>query len=283
MPGVVPRQTDVVVIGAGPVGLTAGLLLDQWQVDHLVVEAKKAPDDHPQAHFVSSRTMEIFRELGLAPAIRRAAPPLEEWCRHVYATDLAGLPRDPSSNEPSASLLGVDDHFPAGPDRRISPTWECHLSQPALTRLLREALVRRRPARLLEGWRARVHEKRDALEVVLAPTGGGRARRIRCRYVICADGAHSRNREGLAIARLPKTPPLQQLLNVHFVSGFRTAIGRPHRSTRAAVRSPAHRCCGPSVRSRRPRAGSRQRYRHRAAAGHARKTGRASGPSWEWR
>ncbi len=54
---------DVIIIGAGPVGLTASLLLSRFRVHHLVIEQRLEPTGHPQAHFISCRSMEVFREL----------------------------------------------------------------------------------------------------------------------------------------------------------------------------------------------------------------------------
>jgi 2-polyprenyl-6-methoxyphenol hydroxylase-like FAD-dependent oxidoreductase len=57
------KAVDVAIVGAGPVGLTASLLLSRFHVHHLVIEKQLEPTDHPQAHFISCRSMEIFREL----------------------------------------------------------------------------------------------------------------------------------------------------------------------------------------------------------------------------
>ena len=219
MKDALPDKTDIVIIGAGPVGLTASLLLDQWQIAHIVVEAQDPPSNHPQAHFISARSMEIYRELELEEKIRAAAAPLEEWRRHVYATRLSGQRIGRStSGAPPDYLLGHIDHFPTGPDHRISPSTECNLSQPILQGLLRSAATKRRSGRLLAGWRADLNEKREAVDVVLRPSAGGRMHRLRCRYVICADGAHSASRERLGIGRIQRTPTLQHLLNIHFFS-----------------------------------------------------------------
>ncbi len=182
-----PNRTDVVIIGGGPVGLTASLLLDRLRIAHVVVEAQDPPSDHPQAHFINSRSMEIFRELGLEAAIREAAAPLDEWRRHVYATALAQARPAPSVRGSAPdTLLGVVDHFPSGPDHRISPSWESNLSQPRLQGLLREAVDRSRQARLLPGWRADLNERHHGVDIGLRPTAGGREHRLRCRYVVCA-------------------------------------------------------------------------------------------------
>ena len=222
-----PDQTTIVVIGGGPVGLTASLLLDRWRVEHILVEAQERPIDHPQAHFINCRTMEIFRELGLERKIRATAAPLDEWRRYVYGTSLVGLPRNGSSSSvPSGALLGQVDHFPSGPDSRISPTWECNLSQHVLVNLLRQAFNRRRPGGLLEGWRAVVQEHREGVNVLLTSSADGRSHHLRCRYVICADGAHSASREALGIARVRRSPTLQHLLNIHLFSPELAALLR---------------------------------------------------------
>ena len=100
------------VVGAGPVGLAAGLLLRRLGVPVFLLERKMGPTTHPQAHFVNARTMEVLRTAApggrLARAVRRLAPPLEEWRRFVYA---AGL--DPHSA--AGRAFGVVDHFPDAP------------------------------------------------------------------------------------------------------------------------------------------------------------------------
>jgi 2-polyprenyl-6-methoxyphenol hydroxylase-like FAD-dependent oxidoreductase len=84
-PGEVNGAVEVIIIGAGPVGLTASLLLSRYGVKHLVIEQRLEPTAHPQAHFISCRSMEVFRGLnGLERKIRRRGAPLDEWRRYVY-------------------------------------------------------------------------------------------------------------------------------------------------------------------------------------------------------
>src|SRR6478609_2331229 len=69
------RAADVVIIGAGPVGLAAAVLLGRFGVDTLVIERRTDRSAHPRSRAVTCRTMEIFRGLGLVDAVRAAALP----------------------------------------------------------------------------------------------------------------------------------------------------------------------------------------------------------------
>src|SRR3954452_1900426 len=62
-------SVNVVVVGAGPVGLTAGLLLARDGVTVLIVERRGGTSVLPRATGVNARSMEIFRSLGLERAI----------------------------------------------------------------------------------------------------------------------------------------------------------------------------------------------------------------------
>ena len=64
--------TDVLVVGAGPVGLTLAVDLGQRGVRCTIVEQKPAPEFLPKMERCNARTMEIFRRMGLAEKIRAA-------------------------------------------------------------------------------------------------------------------------------------------------------------------------------------------------------------------
>jgi 2-polyprenyl-6-methoxyphenol hydroxylase-like FAD-dependent oxidoreductase len=213
-------QTAVVIVGAGPIGLTNSLLLSGFGVNHWVVEQRSDPDEHPQAHFLSTRSMEILGEIpGLASAIRQRTPPLAEWRRYVYCTDLYHLPEtEADADALRGSLLAARDHFPDGPNREVSPTSECHLPQHQLVGLLREAAVKTGHCRLLEGRRAEIKDYRERVAVTLTHGDGQAPQTLGCRYAILADGAHGAGRESVGIGRSTTTDQQQAFISVHFFS-----------------------------------------------------------------
>ncbi len=67
--------TDVLIVGAGPVGLTLAIDLGRRGIRCTVIEKKAAPQFLPKMERCNARTMEIFRRMGLAEQIRAAGLP----------------------------------------------------------------------------------------------------------------------------------------------------------------------------------------------------------------
>jgi len=68
-------DSQVVVIGAGPVGLTLAIDLGKRGVRCILIEKKAEPAFLPKMERVNARTMEIYRRMGLAKKIRAAGLP----------------------------------------------------------------------------------------------------------------------------------------------------------------------------------------------------------------
>ena len=66
------KDTEVLIVGAGPVGLTLAIDLGQKGVRCTLIERKEAPQFLPKMERCNARTMEIFRRMGLAEKIRAA-------------------------------------------------------------------------------------------------------------------------------------------------------------------------------------------------------------------
>ncbi len=70
-------NTDVLVVGAGPVGLTLAVDLGRRGVRCTLIERKAAPQRLPKMERCNARTMEIFRRMGLAGRMRDAGLPAD--------------------------------------------------------------------------------------------------------------------------------------------------------------------------------------------------------------
>ena len=70
-------DTDVLIVGAGPVGLTLAIDLAGRGVRCTLIEQKSAPHMWPKMERCNARSMEIYRRLGLAERIRAAGLPAD--------------------------------------------------------------------------------------------------------------------------------------------------------------------------------------------------------------
>src|SRR5262244_4180185 len=68
-------DTQVLIVGAGPVGLTLAVDLGLRGIRCTLIEQKDAPQFLPKMERVNARSMEIFRRMGLAQKIRAAGLP----------------------------------------------------------------------------------------------------------------------------------------------------------------------------------------------------------------
>ena len=65
-----PQIVPVLVVGAGPAGLTTAIGLARHGVRSMLVERHPGTSTFPKASGISTRTMEIFRSWGLEEAMR---------------------------------------------------------------------------------------------------------------------------------------------------------------------------------------------------------------------
>ena len=84
-------DVDVLIVGAGPVGLTLALDLAWRGIDVTVIEQRpRGAAPEPKCNHVSARTMEIFRRLGIADRIRGAGLPADYPHDISYRTTFTG-------------------------------------------------------------------------------------------------------------------------------------------------------------------------------------------------
>ena len=197
-----PIETPVLIVGGGPVGLTASILLSRFGVPSLLVERHPGTAVHPKARGLNMRTMEIFRQLGEHPNLEmdvRAAGVGPDKVRFIiWAESLAG--RELERRMPARTRPDV---------ARISPVTGATCAQDDLEPVLRRHAESYAPATL------RFSTELTALEPgpegVVATLAGGE--RVSARWVIAADGARGRVRELLDVP-LEGHPFLYRSINV---------------------------------------------------------------------
>src|SRR5262245_17888255 len=85
-----PQNIPVLIVGGGPVGLTASILLSRLGVRSLLAERHPGTAVHPKARAINARSMEMYRQCGVEAAIRKAGLGPEHTGLVVWTRTLAG-------------------------------------------------------------------------------------------------------------------------------------------------------------------------------------------------
>lgn len=85
-----PLETDVLVVGGGPVGMFTALQLAKLGQSCVVVEQNTYTSIHPKMEYTSHRSMEIYRQVGLIDHLRPKGVPESYKFAEVFVTGLGG-------------------------------------------------------------------------------------------------------------------------------------------------------------------------------------------------
>ena len=168
---------DVIVVGAGPTGLTTALLLAHHGVACTVLERRPAPSRTPRARAVTLRTMEVLRGLGLAEEVTAAA----------VASERTGLPFTFARTLAEAAPARTTTMFRRGTRAEQSPCTTVMCPQDVVERILLARVAATPSIRLRRGVDVRGVDVHG--DEALLHTAEGNP--LPARYVVGADGASS--------------------------------------------------------------------------------------------
>ncbi|WP_406457065.1 FAD-dependent monooxygenase [Streptomyces sp. NBC_00876] len=170
--------TDVLIAGAGPVGLTAAAELRRRNVACRLVDRLPARLPYAKAVGIQPRTLELWDRMGLAPTVLEAAAPMRGQLIHVNGSEVARID------------LVLPPEVPYG---------FAALPQYETERILEEYVAGLGTA--IERGTELLSFTQDANGVTaLLTTASGAAEEVRARFLIGCDGAHSVVRKGLGLA-----------------------------------------------------------------------------------
>jgi 2-polyprenyl-6-methoxyphenol hydroxylase-like FAD-dependent oxidoreductase len=206
-------ETPVLIVGAGPVGLTLAMDLASRGIDVTVTEIRCAGEPpNVKCNQVSARSMEIFRRLGLAEKIRDTGLPSEyrndvSFCVTATGIELSRI-KLPSRAGRARGEQGDDSWWPTPePPHRINqlflePVLFAHAAAQPRVRILNRTRFEE------------LSQDREGVAAVARDLDTGERISIRCRYLVGCDGGRSTVRRAIG-AEMTGIAEYQRVQSTH--------------------------------------------------------------------
>jgi 2-polyprenyl-6-methoxyphenol hydroxylase-like FAD-dependent oxidoreductase len=207
-------QAKVLDVGAGPVGLTLAMDLAQRGIPVIVAEVRhRGEPPSVKCNHVSARSMEIFRRLGVAPALRSAGLPADHANDVSYRTTFTGeeLSRIhiPARKDRYTDKSGPDGWWPTPePPHRINqiylePVLFAHAEGTQGVRILNRTRI--------DGF----EQVQDGVRALGVDLDTEQDVEVRCEYLIGCDGGRSAVRKAIG-AKLSGTDVVGRVQSTFF-------------------------------------------------------------------
>jgi 2-polyprenyl-6-methoxyphenol hydroxylase-like FAD-dependent oxidoreductase len=181
-------EVPVLIVGGSLVGLSSALLLARQGIESLTVEHHRGTAIHPRAAQMNPRTLEVLRSVGLEQmALRKSEEQFVQEGAVMAVETLVGK-----------ELAWYVPNINAG-TREVSPCPRVFLTQNVLEPLL-QTRAQELGAELRFGTdMVSFAQDAEGVSAVIRDRDSGTAATVRARYMIAADGSHSRVRDSLKI------------------------------------------------------------------------------------
>ena len=206
------RKVQVLIVDAGPVGLTLAIDLGQRGIDVLIVEKQLRASRLPKMERCHPRTMEIFARLGIAERVRaigyRPDDPLDAFFVKTLAEPpIASIPR-PSVNQVRRQTALANDGTAAAEPYQI-------VSQYAIEPLLREVAESTPGVRVAFGCELIVFTEGESAVTASLRHASGEEEIVEATYMVGTDGGASTVRQALGI-ELQGEPNVHRFIQAQF-------------------------------------------------------------------
>jgi 2-polyprenyl-6-methoxyphenol hydroxylase-like FAD-dependent oxidoreductase len=206
-------EFPVLIVGGSLVGLSLSVFLAQHGVSHLVVERHPGTAIHPRAAFLMQRTVELFRSAGIEPEVLAAAQ--REFVQNGAIVAVESL----GGKELQYFFRNVNDGV-----EQLSPSPRIFVTQIGLEPVLRDRAAALGARLRYSAEVVSLEPDQDGVTALVRDRASGEESTVRARYLVAADGAHSKVRQQLGIGLLGHGS-FSDSITIYFKADVRPLLG----------------------------------------------------------